>query len=86
MTPTPKGGNLGVKSEELMNFFKNLFLYSGAWFSQTKCIEMMTKEVSTKIVNYLTPGAGVPVLGRGHISHKMKMHYFFKNLFLYSQA
>ena len=30
---------------------------------------MMTKEGSTKIVNFMTPGAGVLVLGRGHISH-----------------
>ena len=49
-------------------------------------IVMITKEGSTKIVNFLTPGAGVLVLGRGHISHIMKMHYFFKNLLLYSQA
>ena len=41
---------------------------------------------ATKIVNFMTPGAGVLVLGRGHISHKVKMHYFFKNLLLYSQA
>ena len=25
----------------------------------------------------MTPGAGVLVPGRGHISHKVKMHYFF---------
>ena len=47
---------------------------------------MMTKEGSTKIVNFMTPGAGVLLLGRGHISHIMKMHYSFKNLLLYSQA
>ena len=41
---------------------------------------MMTKEGSTKIVNFMTPGAGVLVLGCGHISHIVKMHYFFKNL------
>ena len=46
---------------------------------------MMTKIGSTKIVNFMTPGAGALALGRGHISHIMKMHYFFKNL-LYSQA
>ena len=37
----------------------------------------MTKEGSTKIVNFMTPGAGVLALGRGHINHIMKMHYFF---------
>ena len=46
----------------------------------------MTKEGSTEIVNFMTPGAGVLVLGRGHISHLVKMRYFFKNLLLYSQA
>ena len=46
--------------------------------SSTNIVVMMTKEGSTKIVNFMTPGAGVLVLGRGHISHLMKMHYFFK--------
>ena len=30
---------------------------------------MMTKEGSTKIVTFMTPIAGVLVLGCGHISH-----------------
>ena len=47
---------------------------------------MMTKEVSIKIVNFVTPKAGVLVLGCGNISHIVKLHYFFKNLPLYSQA
>ena len=47
---------------------------------------MMTKEGSTKIVNFMTPGARVLVLGNGHISHIMKMHYLFKKLLLYFQA
>ena len=42
---------------------------------------MMNKEGSTKFINFMTPGAGVLVLGCGHISHKMKMHYLFKNLY-----
>ena len=58
-----------------MYFLKNLLLYSGAWFRQTKCIVMMTKEGSTKIVNSLR--AGVLVHGRGRISHIVKMHYFY---------
>ena len=69
-----------------MYFLKNLLLYSGAWFKQTKCIVMMTKEGYTKIVNFMTPGAGVLGLGRGHITCLVKMHYCFKNLLLYSQA
>ena len=32
----------------------------------------------------MTPGAGVSVLGRGHISHIEKMYYFFKKLLLYN--
>ena len=67
-------------------FLKNLLLYSGAWFSKTKYIVMVTKEGSTKILTFMTPGAGVLVLRRGHISHRVKMDYFFKNSFLYSQA
>ena len=47
---------------------------------------MMIKEGFTKFESFMTPWAGVLVLGRGHISHIMKMHYFFKNLLLYSQA
>ena len=27
--------------------------------------------------NFMTPGAGVLVLGRGHLSHTVKMQYFF---------
>ena len=81
-----RGGNFGVKSVKLMYFFKNLLLYSGAWFRQTKCIVMIIKEGFTKIVNFMIPGVAVLVLGRGHISHIVKMHYFFSNLLLYSQA
>ena len=69
-----------------MYFLKNLILYFQAFLRQTKYIVMMTKEGSTKIVNFMTPGLGVLVLGRGHISHRVKMHYFFKNFLLYSQA
>ena len=38
------------------------------------CIVMMTKEGTTKIVNFMTPRAGVLVLGYDHIRHKVKMH------------
>ena len=44
---------------------------------QTKCVVMMTKEGFTKIVNFMTSGAVVLVLGRDHISHILKVHYFF---------
>ena len=46
---------------------------------------MMTKEGYTKIVTFMTPRAGVLALGRGHISHLVKIYYFFKNLVLSSQ-
>ena len=65
-----------------MYFLKKLLLYSGAWFRQTKCIVMITKVGSTKIVNFMTPRAGVVVLGGGNISQIVKMHYAFKNLLL----
>ena len=47
---------------------------------------MMTKEGSTKIVNFMIPRAGVLVLGRGHISHIVKMYYFFKKSLPLPQA
>ena len=75
MTPYTKGGNFGVESVKVMYFLKNL-LYSQTLIRQTKYIVMLTKEGSTKIVNFLTPGAGVLVLGRGHMS------YYEKALFL----
>ena len=46
---------------------------------------MLTKEGSNKIVNFMNPRAGILVLGCGHVSHIVKMHYFFKNL-LFSKA
>ena len=46
----PRGGNFGVKIEKLMYFFKK--------FRHTRCVVMMTKGGSTKIVNFITPGQG----------------------------
>ena len=46
----------------------------------------MTKEGSNKIVNFMTPGTEVVLLGRGHINHIVKKHVFFKNLLFYFQA
>ena len=50
-------------------FFKSLLLYSQALIRQTIYIVLMTKEGCTKIVNFMTPGAGVLMFGHGHISH-----------------
>ena len=47
---------------------------------------MMIKEGYTKIVTFMTPGAGVLVLECGHISHIVKMHYSFSQHLLYSHA
>ena len=67
-------------------FYKNRFLYSQAQIRQTKYVVIMNKEESTEIVNFMIPESGVLVIGRGHISHIVKMHYFFKNFLLYSKA
>ena len=63
MTPSQRGGNFGLKSVKLMYFLKNLLLYSQALIRQTKYVVMMTKEGSTKIVNFMTHRAGVLMLG-----------------------
>ena len=42
---------------------------------------MMTKEGSTKIVNFMTFGAGFPLLVHGHTSHKVKMHNISSKIF-----
>ena len=49
--------------------FKNLLLYSQAKIQLTKYIAVITKEGPNKIVNFITLGAGILMLGRGHISH-----------------
>ena len=47
---------------------------------------MMTEELFTRIVNFMNPGVGVLVLWCGHISYKVKIHYFFKIFYLFSKA
>ena len=42
-------------------YFVEKLLFFGTFFRQTKCAVMMNKEGSSKIVNIMTPGAGVPV-------------------------
>ena len=41
---------------------------------------MMTKGKSTKTVNFMTPGARVLVLGRGHMSYIENQHVFVKHI------
>ena len=64
-TPTQRGGNFEVKNVKLMYFLKDILLYSGAWFRQTVCIVIMTKEGATKLVYFMIPGTEVIVLGLG---------------------
>ena len=45
-------------------------------------IVLMTKEGSTKIVNFMAPGAEVLMLGHGHISHYSE--YVVSTLSIYS--
>ena len=63
-----------------MYIYKNLLPYSRAWIRQTKYI-VMIKERFTKILYFITPGAGVPVLRRGHTKS-----FFSKNLVPYFWA
>ena len=77
MIPTPSG----VKRVKFTYLLENLLLYFRAWFRQTKFVVIMTKEESTKSVNLMTPVVGDLVLGRGHISHTVKMHCFLKIFF-----
>ena len=46
---------------------------------------MMTKEGSNKFLIFMNLGVGVLVLGCGHISHIVKMQYFF-SFFVYTGA
>ena len=80
-----RGRYFEVKSVNLLYFFKQSSLLPGIDQANQLCSNDK-KEGFTKIVNFMTPGAGVLVLGRGHISHIVKMLYFFNNLLLYTQA
>ena len=60
-------------------FFISPPVYTWVWIRQIKYIVMMTKGSSIKIVNYMTPGTGVLVLGHGHI---VKMQCFFSSFLL----
>ena len=66
---------MGLNCLKMVNFLKNHFLY---FYKLSVYIVMMTKEGSTKIVNFITPGAGVIVLGRGHKSYIVKNIIFSK--------
>ena len=48
-------------------------------------VMIMTKEGTTKIVNFMTTGQEF-LLEPGRISYTVRMHYFFKNLLFYFWA
>ena len=61
-------------------FFKYHLLYSHALVRHTKYIVMITKEGSTKIINFMIPGVKVVVLGGAHIlGHLVKMYFSLKH-------
>ena len=68
-----------IYSEKAL-FFKNYLLFSGARFRQSKYMVLMTKEESTKIVNFMTPVGTILVLRRGHKSHKVKTQVDFHGI------
>ena len=76
----PRAGVLVIGCDHISHIVNNalfLLLYSGTWFRQTLYIVIMTKEGYIRIINFMNPGAGVLMLGCGHISHIGGMHYFF---------
>ena len=54
-------------------------LDSWAKIRKTEEIVKMTKKLSTKIVNFIIPTAGLLVLRHDHLRCIVRMHYFFKN-------
>ena len=56
---------------KMQYFFSSSCQYTWAWIRQIKYIVLVTKKVSTKIVNFMTYGAGFLMLGHDPIS----LHY-----------
>ena len=69
IAPTQRGGNFEGRKCKI-NVFLQKIIFSTPEHGpyKTKCIVMITKEGSTKSVNFMTPGAGFLVQGRGHMS------------------
>ena len=81
---TPAAGVLVLGYGHIVKM--QLLVHTGAWIRHIKFIVMMPKLGSTKMYNIMTPRAGVLKQGRSHTSHILKMHFFVKNIPLYSQA
>ena len=62
--------------------FKNILLNSQTLIRQTKHLVMMTEEASTKIVNFMTLGSGILVVGCGHMSYFENALFLFKSVSL----
>ena len=62
-----------TKISEMHYFFKNIPLYFLSWIRQPKYIVIMTARKGLSKCH--DPGAWVLVLGRGHTSHMVNMHY-----------
>ena len=61
-----------------MQYFSHFLVYTGTRIRQIKYIVKMTNEGSTKVVNFMTHGARVLMLGHDHICH-------YRNYFLLYQ-
>ena len=79
---TPKAGVLVIGCghislyghiEKMYHFFENL-LYSCASSRKTEYIVMISMEASTKIINFLTPGSGVLVIGCAEFQIEIKCY------------
>ena len=72
--------------EGLLKFrFHDSFFQLPGKDQKTLYTEMMTKELCTKIVKFMTLGAGgCNMLGHGHNNHMVIMLNFLKNPFFYA--
>ena len=59
---------------EMHKFLENLLLCSWALNKLTQYKVILNKIASSKIVNFMAPGSGVLVLGRGYAEYIVKMH------------
>ena len=59
---------------KIHEFFENLLLCFWVLNKLNKCIVMMSKSASSKIVNFMASGSGILVIGWGFIDYTMKIH------------
>ena len=73
MTPTLRVLNFWAKTVKLMQIFKKKICLSTPKLIEVKINIMMSMEAFTKTINFVTPGAGFPVLGPDHFGHIVKL-------------